>query len=87
MERLQNELVKDEELQMVRNYLLGTLLNSLDGPFNISEMIRTMVTEDLAFDSFNDLVKLIKNIEPKEIQNLAQQFLNKDQMWEVVVGE
>ena len=87
MERLQNEVVGEEELQMVRNYLLGTLLNSLDGPFNISEMIRTIVTEDLSFDSFNDLVTLIKNIEPKEIQDLAQQFFNKDQMWEVVVGE
>ena len=84
---LQNNLVKEQELQMVRNYLLGNLLTMLDGPFNIGEVIKTLVMEDLPKESFSDLVHTIKTISPIEIQALAQKYFRPEDLWEVVVGE
>ncbi len=86
MERLQCEPVEKEELDMVRNYLLGALLTSLDGPFNVAELIKTIVTEDLPFDSFTALVRTIQTIQPGELQALAQKYLRREDMWEVIVG-
>ena len=86
MDRLQTDLVKEEELQMVRNYLLGNLLTTLDGAFNISEVIKTKVVEGLSDDYLIQLVNTIKSITAKDIQRLARKYLNKEDMWEVIVG-
>lgn len=85
-ELLKNELVKDDEIQMVRNYLLGNLLTTLDGPFNISDVIKAHFLEDIPLSEFEALVQTIKTISPEEIRTLATKYLNKEQMWEVVVG-
>lgn len=40
MKKMRDKPVPPEELEMVRNYLLGMLLNGLDGPMNTSDMVR-----------------------------------------------
>ena len=35
--RLQNELASDGELSMVKNYMLGDLCRSYEGPFSLSD--------------------------------------------------
>lgn len=85
-EILQNELIGDSELEMVRNYLLGNLLTMLDGAFNVSEVIKAHILEDLPLSEFSELVQVIKTTSPQEIQRLAQKYLNKKDMWEVQVG-
>ena len=84
---LQTEFVEEQELEMVRNYLLGNLLTMFDGPFNTGEVIKTMVLEDLPKQSFYDLVENIKTISPDQIQHLAQKYFKAEDLWEVVVGE
>ena len=85
-EVLQNDLVPDDELEMVRNYLLGNLLTSLDGPLNVGDVIKTLVVEGLPYDNFELLVHEIQNIDAQRIRDLSQQYLDKKSMWEVVVG-
>lgn len=87
MARLQNELVAPKELSMLKNYLLGNLLSMIDGPFSVANIIKTIVVEQLSTDDFQNLVHLIKNIDGETLQSLAQQYLNRAEMWEVIVGE
>ncbi len=86
MQRLREDLVEERELQMVRSFLLGNLLTALDGPFNVGDMIRTMVCEEVPFSHFDELVRTIKGIRPEEIRELARKYLNPARMWEVVIG-
>ncbi len=86
MEVLQNELVSKQELEMVRNYLLGNMLTMLDGPMNIADIIKTMVVEGLSFETFSQLEKTINTITAAELRDLAQQYLQKEKMWQVIVG-
>lgn len=86
MQRLQQELVGAEEMEMVRNYLLGSLLTNLDGAFNISEVVKTFTIEGLPLQVFEDLVDTIKTITPEALRLLAQKYFNREKMWEVVVG-
>ena len=39
--RLREEIVSQEELTLVKNYLMGSLMRSMDGPFALSERLRT----------------------------------------------
>jgi len=86
LDRLIDEPVKDEELKMVKNYMLGNLLAMLDGTFNIADVIKTIVTEQLSFEDFDELVDSTNNMNAQKLQQLARQYFQKDKMWEVVVG-
>ena len=86
MKRLQTEPVAADELEMVRNYLLGNLLTNLDGPFNVAEVVKTFVQEGLSLDDFDNLIGTIKNIGEEEIRSLAAKYLGPAEMIEVVVG-
>ena len=83
---LQNDLIEDEELAMVRNYLMGNFLNMVDGPFAINDVIRTYVIEDIPLSAFSQFVETIRTITPTELRDLAQKYLKKEDMFEVVVG-
>lgn len=86
MSRLQEEPADDEELAMVRNYLMGNFLAMLDGPFNVSDVVRTQVTEGLPPSYFERLTERVRTITADELQQLAQRYLRREDMWEVVVG-
>lgn len=83
---LQQDLIEDDELEMVQNYLLGNVLTSLDGPFNVSDVAKTLITEGLPLSDFDALVEAIRNITAEDIRALARKNLNKDKMWQVIVG-
>lgn len=85
-ERLKTDLVKEDEMEMVRNYLMGTMMSMLDGPFNIAEVVKTMTIENLHYDDFEDLVRTITTISPEDLRSLAQKYLNKEDMFQVIVG-
>ncbi len=84
--RLRNELVPQEELAMVKNYLLGTLLTAVDGPFNASEVVKMIIANNLPSNYYSLLIDTIKNISASDIQKLANNYLQEDSFYEVIVG-
>ena len=87
IERLQNDLVPDGELKMVRNYLMGSFLSMVDGPFNWSETLKTLWTEQLDATAFQSLIASVQGMNSHEIRDLAQSYLKKEDLWTIVVGE
>jgi predicted Zn-dependent peptidase len=86
MVRLQQEPVPSEELDLVRNYMLGRLQNSLDGPFKVAAMYKGLFTYDLDIDYIYTLVDVINTITPARIQELANRYLDPSTMHEITVG-
>ncbi|MGK0387872.1 MAG: zinc protease [Maribacter sp.] len=86
-ERLQNELIPDDELEMARNYTLGTMLTALDGPFNSSEIIKGLFLNGIDATHFDQLIETIQNISKEELMLLAKKYLNKEDMYTVLVGK
>jgi len=84
---LLTDLATEEEMEMVKNYLLGTLLLGLDGPFNTAEVAKTLILDNLPLDYFNTLTETVKTITPDQLQAMARKYLNVDEMWEISVGE
>jgi len=78
--------VEKEELERLRNYMLGSLLGTLDGPFNVAQVTRALILEGLDKTFFNTVVNTIKHIQPDELQALAQQYLKAEDFYEVTVG-
>jgi len=84
---LRNELVDVEELETVRNYVLGQFLRSVDGPYALADKFKAIWEFDLGYDYFEKYFEAVKNISPKEIQNLANMYLQEKDLIELVVGK
>ena len=85
MQQLREKPVDQEELLLVKNYLIGTLLGDLDGPFQIIGRWKNLILNDLDDSFFYHSVDTIKTIGAKELQELANQYLQPDQFHELVV--
>jgi predicted Zn-dependent peptidase len=85
LERLQYEPVPDEELNMLKNYSLGMFLNSVDGVFNVSSVIRELAEEDIPNDFFEEAVDKTKSIGAEEVMEIAQKYFKKENLCEVLV--
>lgn len=85
MDLICNERVDDEELLLVKNYLLGNLLGDLDGPFSIMQRWKNIILNDLPAEQFDNNIEIYKTITPSRLQELAQQYLNKEDYYELVV--
>lgn len=85
MEKLRNEPIDQEELDLVRNYMIGSLLGDLDGPFQIISRWKTYILNGLDEKYFYNSIDTIRNISSEELQHLAQQHLNPEQFYELVV--
>jgi zinc protease len=86
LQDLVDEPIDEEEMEMVRSYMLGNLLTMLDGPFHVAGVIRTFISEGIPLEDFELLVEEIKTISAERLQALAMQYFRPDDMWEVTVG-
>ena len=85
MKLLREDLVDDEELLLVRNYLIGTILGDLDGPFQIMGRWKNLVLNNLDGDYFYRSIETIKNISAEELRELSKKYLNPADFYEIVV--
>lgn len=83
--RLQEEPVGEEELQMLRSYLMGSFLTMVDGPFNWAETVRTLKAENHDIDALQGLIDTVREIQPEELQRLAQKYFQAEDLWTVIV--
>jgi zinc protease len=85
--QLQEHLVPDEELSLVKSYLLGSFQRSVDGPFSIAERFKTLLLSGLNYDYFSAYLDTLKTINSEEVQLLAQKYLSATNFTQVTVGK
>lgn len=86
LERLQHELVSDSELDLVRNYLLGQLLKSADGPYAMMDLYLSAEMQGKDLEFYNEAMAAVRNITPERIQELAKKYLKWDDLTIVTAG-
>jgi zinc protease len=87
LNRLRTELIGEEELSLVRNYMLGTFLRSADGPFSLADKFKGIYDFGLDYHYYQRYIQTIKNISPEELRNLANKYFREEDMMELVVGK
>ncbi len=85
MKRLREGFIPDDELLMVKNYLMGSILGDLDGPFQIIGRWKNLVLNGLDENFFNESVQTIRQVSPLELTELARKYLVEDAFYELVV--
>ena len=85
MKILREEPVDDEELLLVKNYMMGINLGDLDGPFQVIARWKNLIINDLDENYFNEYINTIKSISANEITELANKYLLPEAFFELVV--
>lgn len=86
MDKLQQKKVGASELEMVKNYLAGTFLNMIDGPMQLSVVAKTLALIGLPFSALEEWIQTIMDMPADAVQDCAQKYLDRNQMWEIIVG-
>ena len=85
MKELREELIDDEELQMARNFAIGTVLGDLDGPFHVASRWKSILLNGLDENYFREGIRIVKTITPEELRELAVKWLDPAEFFELVV--
>ena len=85
-ELLGREPMPAAELDMVRNMMTGEMMRILDGPFGIADV----TIENILCGTDNDVVernlRLIREITPERVCELAARYLRPDDIVRVIAG-
>lgn len=87
IEVLQSHQISEDEMELVRNYILGNFLKSCDGVFNMATLFEGVHNYGLDYTFYDQYLKAIREISTEELMDLAQKYFKASDLKEVVVGE
>ncbi len=87
IERLKNELIPQDELDLVKNYLLGQLLKSADGPNAMMDLFLGVEQHQMTLDFYNKYIEKIKTVTPEDLKEIAIRCLDWERFSLVTAGE
>ncbi len=75
----------EDELYLVRNYMMGSLLGDLDGPFQQITRWKNYILNDLPEGYFEESIATVKNISGEELLALAREYFQQKDFYEIQV--
>lgn len=84
--RMQIDLVDSNELDTIRNYMLGQLQSSVNTPFELASKFKSLLFNGLSYSYYTSLIHTINHITPEEIREITNKFLNPSAMRVITVG-
>jgi predicted Zn-dependent peptidase len=84
---LKTELIGEEELALVKNFLLGSLLGSLENAFSHADKFKNIYFFNQDYEYYTNYINTIKTISAKQLRELANKYWDFDQFYKVIVGK
>jgi predicted Zn-dependent peptidase len=86
MRRLQTELIPADELETVKNYILGKFANELSTVFEQCDKYKNTVFLGLPASYYTDFVQQTEAADAETLRELAKQYLNPEELQVVIAG-
>ncbi|GGH02413.1 M16 family metallopeptidase [Pedobacter zeae] len=83
---LKNERIGEEELNLVRNYMLGSMLGSLENVFSHADKFKNIYFSGLDYSYYTHYIETVKSITAEELLTLANKYFTTENFTEVVIG-
>ncbi len=87
MNRLRNEPVADDELNMVRNYMMGNFGRSLENPATVANFAISTARYNLPKDYYSTYLTKLSALTSADVQFMAQKYIRPDNAYLLVVGK
>ena len=86
IELLQNELVGEDELETVRNYMIGHFMSTFSSPFDLINRFKNIHQAGMEYSFYQEQLDYIRTFKAEDIQYIAKTYFERDSIFEVVVG-
>ncbi len=86
MNKLRTELCTEDELNLVKNYMLGSSISQRETPFQMGSLIRFAIIQELSFDALNQKHPKILSLTSHDVLRLANHHFQPDNLLEVICG-
>lgn len=83
---LKNKLVGIEELETVRNYMIGNFLSNFSSPFDLIGRFKSIHQAGLDHSFYKEKLDFIRRFTARDILEVGQKYFNRSDMIEVIVG-
>ncbi|MBC7486365.1 MAG: insulinase family protein [Cytophagaceae bacterium] len=87
MQKMQDELVSENELKVVKNYIIGTFISSLDTPFSFMDRFKATYFNELGDQYYEELMRKLLAVTSQEIQEAAKKHFDPQQLNIVIAGK
>jgi predicted Zn-dependent peptidase len=84
---LKTELVAEPELDLVRNYMLGSMLGSLENAFSHADKFKNVYFSGLDYGYYDNYIRTVKSVSPDQIKEMANLYLDFNNFTKVIVGK
>jgi predicted Zn-dependent peptidase len=85
--RLTEERIPDEELQLVKNYLKGAYIGSIENIFSHADKFKSIDLYDLDYGYYERYFKIIDETTSERLLQLAKEYFKRNTLTEVVIGK
>ncbi|MBO2011819.1 M16 family metallopeptidase [Hymenobacter negativus] len=86
LRQLQEELIPAEELETVKNYILGKFANELSTVFEQCDKYKNIIFLDLPADYYTQFVQQTESVSAETLRELAREYLTPADMQIVIAG-
>ncbi|QQD12582.1 M16 family metallopeptidase [Sphingobacterium sp. UDSM-2020] len=87
IEILRTELATVEELDLVKNYLSGSMLGSLESIFSHADKFKNVLLANMDLTYYDHYMNEINAMTPEKVKKIAIQYFDYSKMIKIVVGK
>lgn len=84
---LKSELIGEDELSLVKNYMLGSLLGSLENIFSHADKFKNIYFSGLDYEYYDRYTATVRAATAEQLRSLANKYFDYDNMYKVIVGK
>ncbi|MDF2516481.1 MAG: peptidase [Sphingobacterium sp.] len=84
---LKTTLASVEEVDLVKTYMEGSMLGSLESIFSHADKFKSVLLNDMNLTYYSYYMEEIKNMTPEKVRDIANKYLDFKQMVKVIVGK
>lgn len=85
MDKLSSELIPNEELQQVKNYMLGNMCRNYEFGFGFSNRIMQLICSGIKLDDIITGAEIISDLTSNKLRDISSKYLSPNSMIECVV--
>jgi len=86
MDILRTDLAPEEEVERVKNYMLGAMLGSLESIFSHADKFKAVHFQGLDLSFYGRNNDIVRSMTPERVRQIAETYFDHAEMLEVVVG-
>lgn len=86
IQTLVHQPVGNEELEQVRNYLIGHMVGRFSSSFDLVDRFKSVHFSGLDFDFYRDQLEFFRKFNSEDLMQIGQKYFSKEKFQEVLVG-